>query len=81
MFIFWNQGLGPGFPLPVEITPFCHEHTLRLVQGLPSVKGTLNTKYIVLIMNSLLESSWVEMNTCKPHKIEVICTVMFCIFG
>merc|ERR1719409_2158236 len=25
------KGLGPGFPLPVEITPFCHEHTLRLV--------------------------------------------------
>ena len=34
-----SKGLGPGFPLPVEITPFCHEHTLRLVQGLPSVKG------------------------------------------
>mmetsp|Transcript_13986 Transcript_13986/g.30709 ORF Transcript_13986/g.30709 Transcript_13986/m.30709 type:complete len:257 (+) Transcript_13986:39-809(+) len=34
-----SKGLGPGFPLPVEITPFCHEHTLRLVAGLPSVKG------------------------------------------
>ena len=22
-----SKGLGPGFPLPVEITPFCHEHT------------------------------------------------------
>ena len=32
------DGLGPGFPLPVEITPFCHEHTLRLVGDLPSVK-------------------------------------------
>ena len=26
------DGLGPGFPLPVEITPFCHEHTMRLVR-------------------------------------------------
>lgn len=34
-----HGGLGPAFPLPVEITPFCHEHTLRLVEGLPSVKG------------------------------------------
>lgn len=33
------KGLGPGFPLPVEITPFCHEHTLRLVGALPSVAG------------------------------------------
>ena len=33
------SGLGPGFPLPVEITPFCHEHTLRKVASLPSVAG------------------------------------------
>lgn len=34
------DGLGPGFPVPVEITPFCHEHTLRLVEGLPSCAGS-----------------------------------------
>jgi len=34
-----HKGLGPAFPLPVEITPFCHEHTRRLVENLPSVKG------------------------------------------
>jgi len=34
-----TDGLGPGFPLPVEITPFCWEHTLRAVGNLPSVKG------------------------------------------
>eukprot|EP00951_Prasinocladus_malaysianus_P002259 scaffold16003_cov32-Prasinocladus_malaysianus.AAC.1 len=33
------DGLGPGFPLPVEITPFCHEHTIRQVAALPSVAG------------------------------------------
>merc|ERR1712071_499178 len=33
------DGLGPGFPVPVEITPFCHEHTLRTVAALPSCKG------------------------------------------
>ena len=33
------DGLGPGFPLPVEITPFCHEHTLRKVAALPSLAG------------------------------------------
>lgn len=25
------EGLGPGFPLPVEITPFCWKHTMRTV--------------------------------------------------
>lgn len=34
-----SKGLGPGFPLPVEITPFCYEHTRRVIENLPSVKG------------------------------------------
>lgn len=34
-----GKGLGPGFPLPVEITPFCHEHTRRVIESMPSVKG------------------------------------------
>jgi len=34
-----TDALGPGFPVPVEITPFCHLHTLKLVESLPSVKG------------------------------------------
>ena len=38
-----SNGLGPGFPLPVEITPFCHEHTRRVIEALPALKGT---KYI-----------------------------------
>ena len=31
--------LGPSFALPVEITPFCHEHTIRVVGDLPALKG------------------------------------------
>jgi ribose 5-phosphate isomerase A len=34
-----TDGLGPGFPVPVEITPFCHEHTMRTVAALPSCEG------------------------------------------
>lgn len=33
------DGLGPGFPIPVEIVPFCHEHTMRMIADLPSCKG------------------------------------------
>lgn len=33
------DGLGPGFPIPVEITPFCHEHTIRAIAALPSCAG------------------------------------------
>ena len=34
-----SKGLGPAFPLPVEITPFCHEHTRRIIEALPSLAG------------------------------------------
>jgi len=33
------DGLGPGFPVPVEITPFCHEHTVRTIAALESCAG------------------------------------------
>lgn len=32
-------GLGPSFPLPVEIVPFCPEHTIRQIVALPDLKG------------------------------------------
>ena len=33
------DGLGPGFAVPVEITPFCWEHTMQAVGKLPSLAG------------------------------------------
>merc|ERR1711871_1789241 len=33
------EGLGPGFPVPVEITPFCWEHTMQTIGKLPSLEG------------------------------------------
>ncbi|KAJ1633925.1 chloroplast ribulose phosphate isomerase [Pavlovales sp. CCMP2436] len=33
------DGLGPSFPLPVEITPFCWEHTMRKVAACPAAAG------------------------------------------
>jgi ribose 5-phosphate isomerase A len=33
------KGLGPGFPIPVEIVPFCHEHTMRSIADLSTCQG------------------------------------------
>jgi ribose 5-phosphate isomerase A len=33
------DGLGPSFPVPVEIVPFCHEHTMRTIAALASCAG------------------------------------------
>lgn len=34
-----HDGLGPKFPIPVEIVPFCHEHTARVIEALAALKG------------------------------------------
>jgi len=31
--------IGPSFPIPVEIVPFCHEHVARTVEKLPALAG------------------------------------------
>lgn len=33
------DGLGPHFPIPVEVVPFCHEHTARVIKALPALEG------------------------------------------
>jgi len=33
------DGLGPHFPVPVEIVPFCHEHTARVIASLSALEG------------------------------------------
>ena len=47
-----SRGLGPNFPLPVEITPFCHEHTRRVIEGLPSLKGMLLVSTLISFFHS-----------------------------
>eukprot|EP00520_Triparma_pacifica_P007567 CAMPEP_0118643992 /NCGR_PEP_ID=MMETSP0785-20121206/6691_1 /TAXON_ID=91992 /ORGANISM="Bolidomonas pacifica, Strain CCMP 1866" /LENGTH=242 /DNA_ID=CAMNT_0006535701 /DNA_START=108 /DNA_END=836 /DNA_ORIENTATION=+ len=32
-------GLGPHFPLPIEVLPFCVEHTMRCLEALPAMQG------------------------------------------
>ena len=34
-----RQSLGPGFPVPVEVVPFCYLHIMRQIADLPSLKG------------------------------------------
>jgi len=31
--------LGPHFPIPVEIVPFCHEYTMAVIKKLPALAG------------------------------------------
>eukprot|EP01040_Poterioochromonas_malhamensis_P009217 gene9217-10005_t len=42
-----SSELGPKFPLPVEITPFCYEHTIRQIESLPSIQKTGSCKPVL----------------------------------
>jgi len=33
------KDLGPHFPIPVEIVPFCHEYTMNVIKNLPALAG------------------------------------------
>lgn len=33
------DALGPTFPVPVEIVPFCYEHTAKVIESLPALAG------------------------------------------
>jgi len=34
-----TPGLGPHFPIPVEVVPFCHVHTAAVIEALPALQG------------------------------------------
>ena len=38
-----DKGLGPSFPLPVEITQWCHAHTMRTIAALPELANCTAT--------------------------------------
>jgi len=56
-----HKALGPAFALPVEITPFCHEHTIRLISKLPSVAGC----------KAVLRMGSIANNKCDGDSIAV----------
>jgi ribose 5-phosphate isomerase len=67
-----SKGLGPSFPLPVEITPFCHEHTRRVLEGLPSVRGCRGAlesidkkKYILVPLHGVITSFVLSIRSCS----------------
>lgn len=48
--------------MPVEVTPFCWEHTLNTVKNLPSIKVR-----IAVITITLIWSPWLAVYCCKDY--------------
>ena len=52
-----GKGLGLAAPLPVEITPFCFEHTQRVIEKLPSLQGCKAVLRMGSISNTLIDGT------------------------
>ena len=56
-----SKQLGPKFPLPVEITPFCYAHTIRKIEQLPALLGC----------KGILRRGNVGNNKCDGEEIAI----------
>jgi len=72
------KGLGPSFALPVEITPFCHEHTLRTVAALPEVAGCTATLRMGKVSTGAKKDgdNIAVTGSCPPHRLHPL--LSFC---
>jgi ribose 5-phosphate isomerase A len=61
-------GLGPSFPLPVEITPFCHEHTMRVVALLCCARETVLTTSLPRAKSPPSRTTAITLSTCTSRS-------------
>ncbi len=54
----------PSFSLPVEITKFCHEHTMRVVTALPELAACLK--------EAVLSTGDCSNNVSKPGEAPAV---------
>jgi ribose 5-phosphate isomerase A len=73
------KGLGPSFALPVEITPFCHEHTLRTVAALPEVAGCTATLRMGKVSTGAKKDgdNIAVTGSCPPHRLHPSAIILF----
>lgn len=51
------DGLGPHFPVPVEIVKFCHQHVMRSIEQLPALRGCKATLRLGSAANNKADGS------------------------
>ena len=70
------DSLGPGFPVPVEITPFCHEHTIRSIAALPSCAGCTPVLRMGSVSNNKREGEDVAVTDNGNYIVDLHFTEM-----
>jgi len=65
------KGIGPYFPVPVEITPFAHEHVMRVISDLPSCSGCKPVLRMGSILNNKIDGDEIAVTDNGNYIIDL----------
>lgn len=63
--------LGPGFPLPVEIVPFCHEHTIRQIMLLPALRHARPVLRMGSVSNNKVDGTSIAVTDNGNYIVDI----------
>jgi len=64
--------LGPSFPLPVEVVPFCFKHTMRILQNIPGLICTPRIRTGNAAKNLSVSGEAPAVTDNKNHIIDLV---------
>lgn len=68
------DALGPHFMLPIEILPFCHEHTMRCLEALPSMNGAKAVLRMGSSANNKCDGDEIAVSDNGCYLVDMKCT-------
>jgi len=66
--------IGPHFPVPIEILPFCHEHTMRCLEAIPEFKGAKAVLRMGSSANNKNDGDAVAISDNNCYLVDMQCT-------
>lgn len=66
-----SKTIGPSFPIPVEITPYAHEHIIRVIRDLPSCKGCNPLLRMGSIFNNKMDGNKIALTDNGNYIIDL----------
>merc|ERR1712232_938083 len=66
-----SEGIGRGFPIPVEIIPFAHEHVIRVISDLPSCSGCKPILRMGSILNNKIDGDEIAITDNGNYIVDL----------
>lgn len=69
-----SKKLGPKFPLPVEITPFCYQHTIRMIERLDLMQGCRTVLRMGNVSNNKVDGTDIAVTDNGNYIVDIYFT-------